>query len=751
MIRVRPENLRFVVLVVGFLLAAPLLSIAQEDTSQEAQNEPTQEEVVARYERDIANFERMIAEDPDHPTAWAMLVQTRGFHRMVTRKEKGTREESIEFHRRLYQEWMDAQPWNGGAYIGYSATLPAEERIGYLIESLERAPASSELLQMTFMNLKAAGRVEATLELGARFLENNPTDPKGYELVYRNFEARGNGEEAARILERWLEAVPGDGPALVSWSRKQMQRLGTPEARRAHAEEIARRVTPGTRGLSVCRTLEQHPDLALECFSRALETDLEENARKSAQTSLLKLATKEGLADFDDVFEQLDPHYRGSVLASVAAGKAAQGLCGEALGLLERHPVSGGVSVFDLAAVHADCADGGSLEARWVALLPQLDQGTFRNLIQNWQAQRPFDFLEGEAFRRLASESPDHQLLKALDGLYAKAGRSEKRLELFETWGDRIAGNDFYKYGPWVDLLKSLGETEKLEELLVRLTRDRKTGSEGHLATLAELYIAQSRFDSAEKAIDDLRRQEEATKAKTLTSELLGARLSWARGDTQTAEAGYWQYLESSLAFHGSALREYSYLLASDDRLPELFTALEKLYGLARAKRNTNVTGSRETWVAGHLEEIYLLEPALEYIKRAAQDQPRDGTLQERRYKLASDLEQWDEAEAAATALVELDPQNAQSWNKLATAKQKQTGPAAALDVLSAMPQGVGQSTSARMKTATTLIETGRLVEGIRIMREVRRERPRAWSVQEQLSKAYIQLTEREEAGDAPQ
>jgi tetratricopeptide (TPR) repeat protein len=708
----------------------------------------SREEALVDYDRRIEETLAQLEEDPDHPSAWAQLVQLRMFRRAVSGEAKQeTREENIRYVRNAHREWIAAQPWNGHAYVGYGATLALEERAEFLAASMALAPNSIDLLKMAMWILNSAGMSDRTLEIAERFLVDNPEIPQGYELVYNEMLRAKNGDMANQVLDAWLGFLPGDGVGLEHWYREEKLRASDSTSRRSLAEELARRIEPGERALTACRQLrsDSFDDLALACYALSLESDLSEAQQEQAQTQMLEMALEAGEASPADIIAQLPPASRSKVLAAAAEKLAEQGDCDPAVELLDNPSFDGRLAHHSYREVYVMCGQIGPHRDRLRALIGRFSDEALSNLVRIWRERQPAEFVEDEALRRLESGADDKRLWTSLDGFYRNRSLTDKRVELFKLWSRVEAEPRSLDVKHWADFLTSIGDYDEVENLLLRVTN---RGTEwNHLDKLADFYLRQSRFDEAGVMIERLRQFEDSADSTSRAGELRLARLAWAQGDVGEAEAAYRRVLDNTFNFSSDAFREYCTLLVYNDRQNDLFRALEELYSEAsEVEAEMRVAGSLETWVATQLEEIQLLEPAIEYLEHAVIREPRNGSLHERIYGLASKVGRNERAAQALRVLISLDPSSDANRSRLALHEMTAEGPEAALEVLDDLPAGMEESSlKLRASRATALIETGELVEGIRIFRQLEREGHFQDSMADSLHEAYVSLAEREE------
>lgn len=718
--------------------------------SEEAASTQPQLASLADFDREIEKLLAKIQDEPDHPTAWSSLVGLRTFQRALSGEaQTQSQEESVAFVRDQYSQWIEAQPSNAWAYMGFAATLAPSDRADYLVDALQELGDSFDLLACTMVALDWAGQTGRKLEIAYRFTRENPLNPEGYELAHDVLTKAGQSAEAADLLEVWLQSVPGDGRALEIHYRRAATNAGAAVARRKLGEHLASQIIPGERAIGFCRLLrsEGFPDLSARCFSQAIETGLGKVPLEIATAELAELGHVQGTDAGPVVTDEMGT-LASKVIASSALRRAETGDCPGAVEVLDQPAFDGRASEPLFVKIYGLCGHEGPASVRLGQVVSRFDDWSFASLIRSWPRRRETGLLEQEALRRLQSGAGEWTLWKSLDSLYADTSRPEDRKSLFELWRRLDSDPSPPSVDHWIGFLAGQGDVAEVESLLTSLT-ERGVMGYPYLRRLAELRITAGRFQEASELVRRMH-QWEAAEGFSPVSDYLGAQLAWSQGDLNGAERSYRRYIERALAFESDAFREYSYLLVGSGRQTDLFAALEDFYEAAsRLEAQVKVTGSMESWVAERLEAIHLLEPALDYLDRAHQREPQDGSILERSYRLAARLGDDTRALAALESLVRLDPSSAHHRDRLAELRLEGGGAEAVLGFLDQLPSEVEDpSGRLRKRKATALVDAGRLIDGIRLFRELEREEHIGAEMPEALRRAYLQLAR--DHGEAP-
>ena len=732
----------------GALLAlALLLPMPRVAAAQAGDGRQGIETALARMAEQNAELERQLELEPDHPTAWALLVQGRLMEWLVRRRHEGsapTAEENVEFQRGLHREWMAAQPWNAQAYIGYTASYPVAERADMMVELCDGLPEAPALLERTLFTLRHAGQSERATQLAERYLAGSPGNSGVWAQVHGHYSQLGQKDRADEVLDRWLGSLPGDGEALKRWYTRQRTLAGGDRARaRELAAEALARLAPSAAGRGLCEAIRLFEDLALDCYSSLLGADLGDDDEQRVLAGMARLAGAGGAGDLDSLLAALSPEMRERTLANLAAKAAERGDCAQSLGHLEALGFRFDFAGHPVAVALRGCDEEPGARDRLLALLPKLTDQALRSVLSGLPADRPYAAVEEEAYRRLA-EGGETFLWTALDGLYRRSERQAERLQNFRLWSEAL-GPRFRHYDDWAGLLLFLGRRDEAIGLLERATRPGGPADHVHgLEMLVDLYLGAARLDDAAALVARVR-DKEGPDSKAPRGDLLLGRLSWVQGDVAEAEAAYRRHLERNPTLLGEALREYAVLAVAAGHADDLLDLLEEAYEVVRRQRNMSISGSLDSWVAARLEELGLYPQALAYLERAVAGEPGELGLLDRLARAAAAAGETERAERALRRMIAADPASVGPWVRLADLHMAAEEPRRARQLLAEAP-ATARAASAAIDLALARAHEaeGDLYGAIGELRRTRERWSRNASVADALRAAYRRLAEAE-------
>ncbi len=730
----------------GVLLA--VLARAGPPAAQGAEPPAAPEAAVAGYDQKIAEVEELLAREPDHPTAWGGLILFRLFREVAAARMQGTErtaEDAIREATALHEQWIEAQPWNPLAYVGMSNSLPPSQRADYLVRMIDRVADRPEIYEHTLFNLRLAGEADRANRVVDEMVARNRGLSEMHRLAYQHYDALGHRSRAEQILDGWLEALPGDARALELWWGRE---TGGGQPTRAVAEQVVDRLELSEGAAHLCsRVGEKHAgawaDLAVRCYRKLLDTGPAADERTLLEEGLKVAASR--AAPANDLLGQLaglPPEKRDRALLSIASQRADKGHCEAAVELVES-PSFSGTSAVGLTDVFIFCGSDPTFEERLLGVVARLDADRLDDLLWSWPQDTDLGGLEIEVLERLARNPGKDGLYRALDSHYERSGRTEARVELLRAIGEEDA-DDSSRAWRLAGELTELGRTGEAIAVLERLTASRPgAAGRSYLEKLAMLYLAERRVEDAAAVVERIVRLE-GPETRAPRGDLLRARVAWMRDDLETAYDAYRSHLLRDRDIQREALGEISGVAEALGRLDEIPRLLERRYELfSEQSVGSRPAGGLDSWVAGELEAISLLGPALVYLERAIDREPRRTDLRERRARISTWVEGPEETRAAQRALVELDPGSVEHWVEIAESHLREGRPDLARQVADEAVSRLGrEEPRLRVVAARAYIEEGRAVEALRVLRAVQKSHPDDRGVKFELLRAYRLLGE---------
>ncbi len=707
----------------------------------------TLEEGIAATEQQIADLSAALADQPEAAELWQQWIMLRSHHWSLVRQLQGTPADDAAARaqlRALYEEWIQAQPDSAAAHLGLTAALVPDETTPYLLALAERFPADAEVQGRAADAARSAGDYERAAELVERFLASHREAPGAHSTAFAHYQRAGDGVRAGLILEDWLALHPGDPSALSLLIDRSWNKPGGLEEIVPILRAGIDTIEPLPAARPLCSRLGYLPEpalaeLSLDCYGKLLAADLpsdEETALLSELAQALDRAGQGGLSG--DLLSTLAEDDQARVLIRMASERARDGRCDEAVDLAEAAPVLTFPVGAYLRGVFVGCAGDPALERRLVAVAQRLEPDEWGNLLLQWPERRPLGGLETLVLGHLRRHPDDNQVWNTLEGIYERTGERSKREALLRRWIEvasleGVGGRAFEKLS---ELFASDGRWAEAIALHENLTAAGSFGDQPHyLEQMANLYLTAGDPGRAAEVASRMLAHDDAENR----GQLVLARIAVARQDWEGALATYRSLLEEHPHPAPEALHEFAALAAELGHEDELFAVLEAAY--ARLASETGPIGVREDWVAQQLEELSLARPALEYLEVAARRSPARADLQLRIGDAAESLGQWERAEAAWRRLLELDPENANHWYRLAALELARGQPARTQQVVEEATAALGyRPPNLTLPLAESLLAQEQPLEAARALREHLAEHPNDWRADELLRRSYERL-----------